>query len=76
MPHLKPAFSTLASVRAWLLFNCAALLPLSPLTLLCTRMVELLQGSEKTGETRQATNSLNALLSGGTKKAAAVRPVD
>ena len=41
----------------------------------CTgRMVELLQSGEKTGETRQATNSLNALLSGGTpkQKAAAV----
>ena len=37
------------------------------------RMVELLQSGEKSGESRQAASSLNALLTGGARKKAAVR---
>ena len=36
-------------------------------------MVELLQSGEKSGESRQAASSLNALLTGGARKKAAVR---
>ena len=37
------------------------------------RMVELLQGGEKSGESQQAASSLNALLTGGARKKASVR---
>ena len=36
-------------------------------------MVELLQSGEKSGESRQAASSLNALLTGGARKKASVR---